>query len=240
MKLLVSDYDSTFYINDNDIKNNIKLVDIFMKNNIFTIATGRSYFHYSLVRDLHHIKCNYLIINHGATIIKDNKIIYNKKIDNNIKNNLIEDLKLDKAVDIFCCSLLDNYDNLDKNDLTKIHIQYDSKETAREINDLIKQKYNDYLNCFLIHGKQAIEIVSKEADKSKAIKFVSNLENIKESDIYTIGDGYSDIEMIKNFNGSRMLNCVDELKQVTNKSYESVSLLIEEIISKRDDKIHKI
>ena len=237
MNLLVSDYDSTFYVNDNDIKNNIKYVDIFMKQNKFVIATGRSYFHYSLVRDLHNIKCNYLIINHGATIIKDNKIIYNKKIDNNIKNNLIEDLKLDKAVNIFCCSLLDNYDDLDKNDLTKIHIQYDSKETAKEIDNLIKQKYYNYLNCFFIHGKQAIEIVSKDADKSKVIKFVSNLENIKESDIYTIGDGYSDIEMIKNFNGARMLNCVDELKQVTNRSYESVSQLIEEIIFKRDNKI---
>ena len=37
-KILVSDYDNTFYINDNDIKNNIKKVETFRnKNNIFVI-----------------------------------------------------------------------------------------------------------------------------------------------------------------------------------------------------------
>lgn len=230
MKMLVSDYDNTFYLSDDDIKNNIKLVSKFMKNNLFLIATGRSYFHYSLVRDLYNIKCNYLIINHGATIIKNDKIIYNIEINNDIKNSLIEALRLDKAVNVFSCSLFDSYDNLDKDDLTKIHVQYDSKEIAKEINDLIKQKYYNYLNCFLIHGKQAIEIVSKKADKSKAIKFVSNLESIQEKNIYTIGDGYSDIEMVKEFNGSRMINCVEELKYITNKKYRSVSILIGELL----------
>lgn len=40
-KILVSDYDNTFYINDTDIKNNIDKVNKFRnKNNIFVIATG--------------------------------------------------------------------------------------------------------------------------------------------------------------------------------------------------------
>ncbi len=43
MKLLVSDYDDTFHINDSDISKNIKLVKQFMENHLFVIATGRSY-----------------------------------------------------------------------------------------------------------------------------------------------------------------------------------------------------
>ena len=33
MKVLVSDYDDTFYISDEDIENNRKWVDVFRKNN---------------------------------------------------------------------------------------------------------------------------------------------------------------------------------------------------------------
>ena len=43
-KLLVSDYDQTFYINDEDIeKNKIAVNEFRSKGNIFVIATGRSY-----------------------------------------------------------------------------------------------------------------------------------------------------------------------------------------------------
>ena len=44
-KLLVSDYDQTFYLDDFDIEKNKKAVTKFKsKKNIFVIATGRSYY----------------------------------------------------------------------------------------------------------------------------------------------------------------------------------------------------
>ena len=44
MKMLVSDYDQTFYLNDQNIKINIDMVKQFRKaGNKFVIATGRSY-----------------------------------------------------------------------------------------------------------------------------------------------------------------------------------------------------
>ena len=43
-KLLISDYDQTFYLNDDDIENNKIYVNKFMNSsNLFAIATGRSY-----------------------------------------------------------------------------------------------------------------------------------------------------------------------------------------------------
>ena len=44
MKLLVCDYDQTFYTNELDIQENIKWSHLFMKDNIFMIATGRSFY----------------------------------------------------------------------------------------------------------------------------------------------------------------------------------------------------
>ena len=43
-KILISDYDQTFYINDKDIEKNKLLVKKFrIEGNIFVFATGRSY-----------------------------------------------------------------------------------------------------------------------------------------------------------------------------------------------------
>ena len=43
-KILVSDFDGTFYLKNVDINNNIKNVEKFRsQGNIFIIATGRSY-----------------------------------------------------------------------------------------------------------------------------------------------------------------------------------------------------
>ena len=52
---------------------------------------------------------------------------------------------------------------------------------------------------------------------------------LSKENVYTIGDGYSDIEMVKNFNGYAMKKSVDELKKMAKKEYDSVSELINEI-----------
>ena len=78
-KFLVSDYDGTFYLNDKDIINNIKKVNDFRKRgNIFVIATGRSFLDFTKKLQQFDIQYDYLIINHGATILnKNHEIIRN-------------------------------------------------------------------------------------------------------------------------------------------------------------------
>ena len=78
-KIVVSDYDKTFYLNDEDIENNKIAVDEFRKKgNIFVIATGRSYFDLQNKVKLYQFEYDYLLINHGATMIdKNNHVIYN-------------------------------------------------------------------------------------------------------------------------------------------------------------------
>ena len=78
--------------------------------------------------------------------------------------------------------------------------------------------------------KNSVEIISNETNKSNAINLLINKLNLLKEDVYTIGDGYSDIEMIKNFNGYAMVNSIEELNQVALKKYRSVSDLINEIL----------
>ena len=245
-KVLVSDYDKTFYLNDEDIERNKIAVEKFRKKgNIFVIATGRSY--YDIQKKIKEYKINYdyLIINHGASILNEkDEIIYNIPIKNEtiskIRNDLekyIPNMKVSLENDTyrtptnkyFCCK--EKLSRLDFNskDLTKINIKLDSEETTNNINNMINDKYSDTINCYKV-SKDIIEIISKEIDKSKAIKLLADYYNLDNKFIYTIGDGYSDVEMMKNFNGYAMKESVEELKKVAKKEYESVSELINEIM----------
>lgn len=230
-KILVSDYDKTFYLNDEDIeKNKIAINEFRKKGNIFIIATGRSHFDFYNKLDLYKFDYDYVIINHGATILdKNDNILANFPIKNEIIPEIKKDLKLEKSIKGFCCSELESRVDFNHKDLTKINVGYNSKDEAISINGKINNKYSKFINSYSI-AETSLEIISNETNKSKAIDLLLNRLNIKRQSVYTIGDGYSDIEMVKNFNGYAMQEAVDELKKVAKKEYSSVSELINEII----------
>lgn len=96
-KLLVSDYDQTFYLDDFDIEKNKKAVTKFKsKKNIFVIATGRSYYDFYNKQKKYNFNFDYAILNHGTTIInKNGKVLTNISINNDI----IEDIKENDTLD---------------------------------------------------------------------------------------------------------------------------------------------
>lgn len=235
-KILVSDYDQTFYLNDEDIEKNKIAINRFReKGNIFVIATGRSFFDFKNKSDLYDIDYDYVIINHGATILnKNNNITYNFSINNEIIDELKQDLEIEKSMKTFCCSELESRVDFDYKNLTKIHVKYNDKETAMTINDKINKKYDKYINAYFVTGN-AIEIIAKETDKSFAIELLLKDLEVSKNCVYTIGDGYSDIEMIRNFNGYCMKESVDELKVLAEKEYESVSSLVNDLMEDNED-----
>lgn len=229
-KLLVSDYDQTFYINDEDIeKNKIAVNEFRKKGNIFVIATGRSYADFMKKKNQYNIECDYLIINHGATILdKKDNIIFNEKIPNEILDSLKFDLHIENSERNFCCSILESRVDFEYKNLTKIHVKYNDLEYSNKILKKLEEKYNSFLNSYLVSGN-SIEIISKNANKSKAIKLLSKEIEIVQEEIYTIGDSYSDFEMVKDYNGYAMKESVDGLKNVALEEIDSVSDLIRKI-----------
>ena len=230
-KVLISDYYQTFYLNDKDIEENKKVIKRFRElGNIFIIATGRSYMDYKNKVQQYNIEYDYVILNHGTTILdSNNNTIYNCVINNNIIDKLKNDLELNKSVSNFCCSKFESRVNFNCNNLTKIHVRYNDRETAMGISNKINDKYAEYINAYFVTGN-AVEIISKETDKSYAISLL--LENLKidKNQVYTIGDGYSDIEMIKDYNGYCMKESVEELKILAKNEFESVSMLVNELM----------
>lgn len=230
-KILISDYDQTFYINDEDIERNKLLVKEFRnKGNIFVFATGRSYEDFKNVVKKYSLEYDYAIINHGATVLNgDEQIISNFEISDNIIKNIIQDLQVEESIRHFCSRKFESRLDFDSKNLTKINIRYSSQEQAMKINDIINKKYFGYVNSYYV-SYNSIEIISSKTNKSYAINILLNYLNSNNDNVYVIGDGYSDIEMIKDFQGYAMEDCVNQLKKIAKKQYNSVSELIKEIM----------
>lgn len=233
MKLLISDYDDTFYTSDVNIRINMKYVEKFMKNNLFVIATGRSNTDYNVVKKKYGIKSNYIILNHGAEIKKDDRVIYKKYINRKILENLFNDLNLKSTIRYSCYSDLNMTRNIHTfKNITKINVRYNSREESSKYQRIILDKYGEYINAHLVcENEVAIEIVSKEASKENAIEYIACTQNIKNENIYVIGDSYSDVEMIKEYNGFVMQNSIAEgiLGKKYSKKYSNVYELINDI-----------
>lgn len=233
-KMIVSDYDRTFYLSNDDIELNKMCVNKFKEQgNIFVIATGRSYDDFMKVKNRYNIYYDYAICDHGAFILdKNNNIIDKTFIPDHIVTNIKNDLKLENDLEYFCCSLKESRVDLEYKNLTKINVKYRSKEEAFQMNDFLNNKYQNYINsCFV--NINSIEITSNKVNKANSIKYLINLLNIGKENVYTIGDGYNDIEMIKEFNGYCINGAVTEAKENAIQEYDSVSLLIMDVINNK-------
>lgn len=226
-KLYATDFDKTFYINENDLENNIELVSKFRnKGNIFAIITGRGVFSFNEVKNKFNLKYDYVSLDHGSIILdSNNKLIKSYYIDDDISKNIINELELDKSSVYYLCNI--NGIVSDINKLTKICVKYD-EETTNKVYNNIKSKYKN-VNIYRI-SNVCIEIVSNETSKLNSVKFISSIENISKDNVITSGDGESDIDMIKYYNGYKMVNSVDNLSNLNVKCVSSVSNIIEKLI----------
>lgn len=227
MKVLVSDYDRTLYRNDEEIKLNVESINKFIKNNnIFIIATGRSELDIKTVIKKYNINYNYLIVNHGASIIKNDKVIYNVSIDNNIKNNILEILKNYKYSDLFVCTKENSRANITEPNLIKIHVTFNNKNMTSLIKKLLEDKYNKFVNIYFASQGSSLEIVPASVGKVIALDYLSELENFDKNLIYTVGDDISDKCMLEKYNGYAIDSAIKEIKETIPNKCTSVFDLV--------------
>lgn len=227
--ILVSDYDRTLYLSEEGISKNIEAIKKFRNSgNIFVIATGRSYYDFRKVLTKYDLPYDYVILNHGSTILdKQDNIIYNQEIDNEILPDLWEVLRLKKIDKYFCCSGFESRLSWDNN-LTKIHVKYNNFDDVNYVANLLDEYFSNINYYCIMHS--AIEIVSGKVNKSFSIKILLEKLNLVNEKVYTIGDGYTDISMIRDYNGYCMVSSIKELKNIAIKEYNSVSDLIYDLL----------
>lgn len=231
-KILISDYDGTFYQNDLDIKKNIdKVTEFRTLGNLFVLATGRSYVDLKIMIDKYKIPYDYLILNHGALLLSKKLEILNVfTLDKELVGSVLEYANNNK--DIYDVVLIDVFKKkvTDTSNAVKIMLKLYSYDNALDVKKYIDERYTN-IKCYYEKedNHYLVEIVSSKASKSLMIEKILVREEIKKDNVFTIGDGVNDIDMIRNFNGYRVINSCKELDSITNRVIDNVSDLIEKI-----------
>jgi len=223
MFLLASDFDRTFYINNYDFKKNVEALKSFRKKNKFVIVTGRSYQDYINITK-NYVPVDYLVVNHGATILKNNEVIRNVYINDDTVDKLKNIFDFDN-IEYFATSNTLSRVSINHGNISKINITMKDNLVAKKAVDYINNTFKD-IKAFILFHKNQFEIVSTLANKCEALKYIGKLENIDRNSIYTVGDGYTDIEMVKYYHGFAIKDSINDLKDVAISEVDSVSDII--------------
>ena len=182
-KILVSDYDRTFYLNKEGIKKNIEAVEKFRKNgNLFVIATGRSFLDFKKKQYKYHFDYDYVILNHGATILdRKGHILDNNVINNEVVLDIKKDVQDIKTKKQFCCSAKESRVDFLFGNITKIYLEYESQNITTMVNEMINNKLDN--NYKITPSKQDLYAPVRICDinffneqvKLKRIKILSSI-----------------------------------------------------------------
>ena len=226
MKILISDFDKTFYTENYD--NNIKLINEFVNaGNKFVIATGRPL--YFLEPSIEGKNINYynLICSDGTVIFdKNNKILFQEVIKKETIQTLIEKIRNNPHIsDYYLNTAYENTKDINVTANGFLGVPIDRDESQKFIDKLpeIDENIKGYLSY------KWINIICKNASKSSAIKKLIEINNWNYEDIYVAGDYYNDIEMNKDYQSFCFDFSPEELKKVSNYVVKDFSDILKKI-----------
>lgn len=203
MKIIISDFDNTFY--DDSYEKNIDEIKKFINDgNIFIIATGRNINQLKKDLDINNISCKFYICNDGATIYDNNlNLIYYKNIEIDIAKSIYEFLIKNNDICEVYSDSIDKYTDKIADRCNKIIAKPKNRKSAKLVLNELLNKYSS-INGYI--SENWININDYNVSKGNAINFLINQYKLNKDSIYTIGDNINDISMMENFNSYAILN----------------------------------
>ena len=228
MKLLVSDFDGTYFTTEEDIvKNNICINNWRNNNNLFMLSSGRSFKSLKEMTIKYNIKYDYLSCCDGS-ILYDNKD--NIIIQYNLNNNILKvflDLKKYIKIERIQYSYSDDYYNKRKKDIL---IGCNLVIKNENINNIFLNKWNELKNNnnnydFLSYKHDDITffcLKNKGINKSTTISYLEKKLNISYDNIYVFGDNENDYIMLLNYQGYYIGDIDNKIKNICLKGYNNL------------------
>lgn len=236
MKVLFSDYDGTIKTYDKrsniiercTFKKNLLYIRKFiMSGNIFNITTGRNPESIKIEIEKYSIFYNFLTCYDGRiTFDCDGNILSSKFINKDILFS-IRKILLNKDLITKFVSYDENgrSDSIDNSIILYLFFT-NYNEVKKYIDDIIGNnkdlqiEYNPFLKRVFISTKFNKELSANE---------LSNINGWKYSDIYSIGDGMNDLELLTAYNGYKMLISDPRLYYYVDNTITSLHKLIKKI-----------
>lgn len=257
MRLLASDYDGTLRYAKHVMQEDLDAIHKWKEQgNLFAIITGRPFD--SIIENIkeYDLPCDFIVTNNGAMVydglgnelmashldleackevvslaenaenvagyfLNDGKSRHCCTIDSNIM--LARYPKID-------CKYLECHDYiLDKvQSISQIVISTDTSQTASYLENVVNSNFNE-VDAFA--NRADVDIVPSGISKATGLEFIMEYENLKEENVYAIGDARNDIPMIKfAWHGMSMDTADEEVQMFSENTYSSIKELIEDIM----------
>lgn len=228
MKLLVSDFDGTYYVDDiNILENNKKIQEFRSQGNLFMLSSGRSFNSLKKMCKKYNIEYDYLSCCDGSILYdKFDNIIIKYKLNQNILNAFLNLKELTEIQKVQYSYPDDYYPNYQGNLLIGCNIVIENEKITEEFiykfNEL-KTNYLDYdFLCYRHDDVTFFCLKNKGINKSSTINYLKEILKINHDNIYTFGDNENDYCMLKLFNSYYIGNPDERIKKVCQKGYNQV------------------
>lgn len=235
MKLLVSDFDGTYFTNlENLVKNNEKIHEFRKNGNLFMLSSGRSFKSLKEMCEKYNIEYDYLSCCDGSILYDQNDdVLVKYDLNEKILKEFLNLKDLVKYEYIQYSYQDDYYKEYKNNNLIGLNIVVKNEF----INDLflkelkfLENKYLEYDFLIYTHDDTTFFCLkNKGINKSSTVNHLKEMFKLNLENIYTVGDSENDYYMLKLFKGFYIGNPDDRIKNVSLKGYNLVKELIDDI-----------
>lgn len=262
MLYLASDLDGTLVKDDKVRQEDIDAIKkLKAEGHKFIISTGRTFQGVQELLDEYDIEYDYLLLCNGGLIIdRNDNIIVDKYIKNEIGTSLVERfydygdaliylddmentilIKNDtvdntKVIDMFdyFAKKIEKHEAINKSEdykMMSIFTTDKCSERAEKIKDLVKDEFSDHLEVY--RNQFFVDIVPKECSKGFGLKKILEIEESDTDRLYVVGDSYNDVSMFNITDNSYTFHEAEEvIKGQANNLVYHVSDVVEELLSR--------
>ena len=236
MKIIVSDFDGTLL--GEKLEENIEAIHHFVqKGNLFIIATGRAMNYLAEDLNMLSLDCEYYICNDGAVIFdKYFNVVFRKDIRQEIVRPIYYALSDDEnMVETFIDTSHGYVTDTSKCANGIIARPYDREKALITLDSLLR-KYPD-INGYM--STNWINLFDKDVSKKAAIDYLVDTYHFAKEDIYTIGDGLNDFQMVEAYQGYALKNGSEDLTQIAKGTVDSLKELIDLLLQEEEGEMEK-
>lgn len=254
MKILASDYDGTFRVNDEVSSENIEAVHAWRKaGNAFGFVSGRSM--ESIRREIeeHGIEIDFVIGNNGGVIydkdfteIKSYYIPFEKALDitsylkkescvSYVLNNgyhrakvVLDETKEDSKYANVKLQISEQ-DILREKRIAQIVASLEKSEDGERIANYINGHFKGFACGY--RNINCVDITPHGVSKATGLAYMVKKLQVEKAQVYAIGDSYNDIPMLETFHGIAMKEAPMQVKSYTEMEAKSVSEAIQILLA---------
>jgi len=246
-----------------EVKKNIEGVMSWQEaGNLFVFATGRSISLMNLERKFRKLRYDYIVgLNGGIIVSKTGEILFQATIKPEVAQGVVELIEKQginnytvtdgltghfkipfnwrkKSSYLFKLLMMSSkayrlsLEAALKQPVAQIAVETVGHEEAIAFAKLVNETFKNQVTAFA--NLHHVDISAPNVSKATGVAAVAKIHQIKNEDIYGMGDSHNDVPMFKEFNGLTLPEAHLEIKEQADAVYETVGSALSDILLKSE------